>query len=156
MCCITFNLAECSIRVTILLEPISHWIHAVGFHSLAFAQICLYYCKVFLWWLLQLNTDFQFITLHGCDITGRIFIHKFDHVILTPVEFCVISPWSFSRFLSNYKKAHLQWLLHMHAKFQPVHSSSLPCRRDRPLIFFTQKISHNFIRFQPKLVKRCT
>ena len=43
---------------------------------------------------------------------------KFDHVILTPVGFCVISLWSFSWFLSNDKEVLLQWLLHFHDKFQ--------------------------------------
>ena len=50
----------------------------------------------------------------------------------------------FPRFLSNHKKALLWWLLHIHAKFQPILSSALPCRRDRALTFFV-KIRHNSI-----------
>jgi len=42
-------------------------------NSLAFTQILLYHCKEFLWWLLQLQTDFQHTTLNGCGITGWIF-----------------------------------------------------------------------------------
>ena len=121
----TFKLTECYIRVTVLKYldlalDAGSW---VSLHnSLAFTQILFYNCKEFLWWLFQLQTDFQLTTLNGC---GRFLMCKFNHVILTPVGFCVISPWSFSRFLSNHKKALLQWLLHLHAKFRPIPSSGL-------------------------------
>jgi len=116
---------------------ISCWIHVVGFHfiTLSFSQILLYYCKEFLWWLL-LQSDFQLTTLNSCGKTGWIFYSKFDHIILTTVGFCVISPWSFSGFLSYHKKALLRWSLYLHAKFHPIPFSGLPCRRDRPLTFF--------------------
>jgi len=70
---------------------------------------------------------------------GGLFIHNFDHIILTPAGFCVISPWSFFGFLSKHKKALLRWLLHLHAKFHPIPSSGLPCRSDRPSTFFYVK-----------------
>ena len=139
----TLKLAECCIRVTVLLEYLDLALDTrswVSLHnSLAFTQILLYNCKEFLWWLFQLQTDFQLTTLNGCGITGWIF--KFDRVFLTPVGFCVISPWSFSGFLLNHKKALLQWLFHLHAKFRSIPSSGLPCRRDRPSIFFLRKKS---------------
>jgi len=34
----------------------------------------------------------------------------------------------------------LQWLLHLHVKFQSIPVSGLPCRRDRPLIFLRDKL----------------
>ena len=77
---------------------------------------------------------------------GGVIKNKFDHVILTLVGFCVISLWSFSGFFSNHKKALLRWLLHLHVKFQPISSSSLPCRHDRPSIFF-------YLKNQSKLCK---
>ena len=93
-------------------------------NSLAFTQILLYYCKEFLWWLLQLHIDFQLITLNGCSITGShgFFIQKFNRII--PVGFYVIPPWSFSEFFSNHKKALLLCLLHLHAKCQLIPWSS--------------------------------
>ena len=64
---------------------------------------------------------------------------------MTQVGFCVISPWSLSRFLSNHKKALLRWLLHLHINFQLIPQRSLPCRRDRPSTLFTQIIGHNSV-----------
>jgi len=89
-------------------------------------------------------------TLNGVSITGWIFIHKFNRVILTPVGFCVTSPWFFSGFLSNHKRALPQWLLHLHAKFHPIPSSGLFFRRDRPSTFLHKKsiiILQTLIRF---------
>ena len=47
--CITFNLAECSIRVTVLLEYLDLVLGARSWVSLhnsqAFTQISLYYCS---------------------------------------------------------------------------------------------------------------
>ena len=61
---------------------------------------------------------------------------------MTQVGFCVISPWSLSRFLSNYKKALLRWLLHPHSNFQlippRVHSVGVTP-------YFTQIVSHNSV-----------
>ena len=62
---------------------------------------------------------------------------------MTQVEFCVISPWSLSRFLSNHQKALLRWLLHPHNNFQLIPLSGLPCRRDNKSILFTRIIGHN-------------
>ena len=66
----------------------------------------------------------------------RFLFIKIDRVILTQVGFCVISPWSLSRFLPNHKKALLRWLLHLHINFQLILPRRLPCRRDRPLTLF--------------------
>ena len=67
---------------------------------------------------------------------GGFLICKFDCVILTTVGFCAISPWSFSGFLSNHKKALLLCLLHLHAKFQFIPQSGLPCGCDNKSILF--------------------
>ena len=72
-----------------------------------------------------------------------MFNHKFNQKILTFVGFCVISPWSFSQFLLNHKKTLLRWLLHLHATFQLISSSCLPCRHDRPSTILYVKIDHN-------------
>ena len=45
---------------------------------------------------------------------------KIDCIIVTQVGFCVISPWSLSRFLSNHQKALLRWLLHLQSYFQLI------------------------------------
>ena len=67
------------------------------------------------------------------DVKLIVFLFiKIDCVIVTQVEFCVISPWSLSRFFSNHTKALLRWLLHLHSNFQLIPSSGLPCGRDRP------------------------
>ena len=69
-----------------------------------------------------LYTDFQLIAISGLSSIGVktntfLFI-KIDRVIVTQVGFCVISPWSLSRFLSNHQKALLRKLLHLHSNFQ--------------------------------------
>ena len=52
------------------------------------------------------------VTLSTFIITNDLHtVRKFDRVILTPVGFCVISLWSFPRFLSNHKKELLLCLL---------------------------------------------
>ena len=133
----TFKRAECSIRVTALLENLDLALNTrswVSLHnSLAFTQVLLYYCKELLWWLLQLQIDFQLTTVDVCSITGWIFIRKFDCAILTPVGFCIISPLSFSGFISNHKKALLLCLLHLDAKFQLNPRIGLLCRRDKKI-----------------------
>jgi len=99
---------ECSIRVTVLLEYLDLALDTrswVSLHnSLAFTQILLYYCKEFLWWLLQLQTDFQLTTVNGCGITGwsfylQVWSSNFD----TGWVLCHISV-VFSWFLSNHKR----------------------------------------------------
>ena len=83
---------------------------------------------------------------------NSFFIHKIDCIIVTQVGFCVISPWSLSRFFSNHKKALLRWLLHLHSNFQLIPSRGLPCGRGvypvgvtdlRP--YFTRIIDHNSV-----------
>ena len=91
--CIMFNLAECSIGVTVLLEYpdiASDVCSLVPLHRnlLAFTQILLYYCRGFLWWPLQLQTDFQLTALNSWGIIGLSFNHKFNCVALTLVGFC--------------------------------------------------------------------
>ena len=59
-------------------------------------------------------------------------------------------------FFPIHKKALLRWLLHLsiHAKFQPIPSSGLLRRHDRPSTFFKWKIDHNSInlyRIPPKI-----
>ena len=48
-------------------------------------------------------------------------------------------------FSSNHKKVIPWWKLHLHAKFHPIPSSSLPSRLDKPSTFFTRNINHNSI-----------
>ena len=55
---------------------------------------------------------------------------------MTQVGFCVISPCSLSRFISNHRKALLRCLLHLHSNFQLLPLSGLPCRRDSKSILF--------------------
>ena len=45
---------------------------------------------------------------------------------MTQAGFCVISPWSLSRFLSNYQKALLRLLLHLHSNFNSFHEAVYP------------------------------
>jgi len=88
--------------------------------------------------LLQLQTDFQFTTLNGCDITREIFnlqiwLCNFE----TSWVLCHISVISFQ--ITKRCFYTVQWFLHTHAKFQPIPSGGLPCRCDRPLTFFYAK-----------------
>ena len=88
--------------------------------------------------------------------TNSFFIFlfiKIDHVILTQVGFCVISPWSLSRFLSNHKNALLRWLLHLLISFQLIPPRGLPCRRDRAVRPYFTQISHNFVNVNRILTK---
>ena len=80
------------------------------------------------------TTDgFLLTNLNGCDITGQIFysqirLHNFD------------TGWVVSYFSLFPLKPLLRWLLHLHAKFQPIPSSGLPCRHDRLSTFLMQKL----------------
>ena len=102
----TFNLTECSIRVTVLLEYLAldilcSW---VSLHnSLTFTQIPVYYCMGFLWWLLQLQTNFQFTILNGWDITEQIFYSQIWLHYFTGWVLCHISV-VFSLIPSNHKR----------------------------------------------------
>ena len=77
-------------------------------------------------------------------LTVFLFI-KLDRVIVTQVGFSVISPWSLPRFLSNYKKALLRWLLHLHSNFQliPPRGLDYPAGVTDRRPYFTQIIGHN-------------
>ena len=88
------------------------------------------------------NLAEQALNLNGCDIIGRRFqsqtwLYNFDtgwvlcdiSVVFFPIPF----------------KSLLQWLLHLYVKFEPIPSSSLPCRCDRSSTCFTWKIDHNSI-----------
>jgi len=75
---------------------------------------------------------------NSCGITGWIFSQIRSRNFDTGWVLCHISV-VFSGFLSNHEKALLRWLLHLHAKFQPIPSRSLSCRRDRPLTFYYVK-----------------
>ena len=136
--------------MTVLLEyhdfalDTHSWVSLV--HSSAFTQILLYYCKNFQWWFFQLQTDFQFIALSSLPVKLIDFflflcswhetqLHNFD------------TGWV----ILNHKKALLQWLLHLYAKIQLIHTSSccgcdrsLPCFRcDRSLTLFCTNNSVN-------------
>jgi len=90
--------------VTVLLEyldlalDVRSWVSP--HNSLAFTQILLFNCKEFLYWLLQLHTDFQLTTLNGW--LGGLFIHKFNRVILTPVGPIFFGPTSDLEFFPNF------------------------------------------------------
>ena len=90
--------------------------------------------------IIQLHTDFQLIALSGLPgrqkKTNSFLFIKIDCVIVTQIEFCVISLWSLSQFFSNHKKALLRWLLHLHSNIQLISSRGLPCGRDRPSTLF--------------------
>jgi len=113
----TFKLVECFIKETVLLEYLNLTLGACSWvslcNSLAFTQILLYYCKEFLWWLFQLQADFQLATLNSCGITGwsfysQIRLCNFD----TSWVLCNFdTSWVlyhisvvFSRFFSNHKR----------------------------------------------------
>jgi len=93
----TFNLTKlsnwwsrsCTLNTRSLVHFIILWV---------LLKILLYYSKEFLWWLLQLQIDFQLSILNGCSITGWIYYWQ--------IQLCNfdISPWYFSKFLSNHKR----------------------------------------------------
>ena len=105
-------------------------------NSLAFTQILLYYCKEFLWWLFQLQTDFQ-LTIFNSQIrschydTGRVLCHI--SVVFLQIPF------------KPQKGTPTMITPPIHAKFHPIPSNGLPCRCDRPSTFFAQKIDHNCV-----------
>ena len=61
----------------------------------------------------------RFAYVAGVKTNTLLFI-KIDHIIVTQVGFCVISPWFLSRLLSNHQTALLRWLLHLHNNFQLI------------------------------------
>ena len=80
--------------MTVVLEYLDRKLIARSWVSLlAFTQIHLCFCKGFLWWLLQLQTDFQFtvttsttdwFSVHCSEWLWHNwveFIHKFDSII---------------------------------------------------------------------------
>ena len=126
--------------------------------SLAFTQIHLYYCKELLWWLFQLQTDFQLTTLNGCSITGWTFDSQiWSRHFGTRWVLCHISV-SLFRFLLNHKRhsyndysTYMPRFVQFLPAVYPVGVTDL-----RP--FLHKKIddnSVNLIGFQPKLVQRC-
>ena len=51
---------------------------------------------------------FASVCLVGVKTNTFLLLKKIDRVIVTQVGFCVISPWSLFRFLSNHQKALLR------------------------------------------------
>ena len=148
--------------MTVLLEYLDLALDACSWvllhNLLAFTQIPLYCCKRFLWWLLQLQTDFQLTALNGCGKIGRSFnpqirSHNFD----TGWVLCHISVVFF---LIPFKPQKGVPMMVIPPTYMPIFNQFLPA------IYFVgfdlllcKKIYHNsviFIRFQPKLVRRCT
>jgi len=130
--------------VTALLEYLDLALNThswVSLHnSLAFTQILLYYCKEFLWWLFQLQIDFQFTTLSGCSITGWIFYsqilsHNFD----TGWLLCHIFPNSFQ---TTKRHSYYDYSIYMpsfNSFLEAVYSVGVTTNRS----CFTQRISPN-------------
>jgi len=118
----TLKLAECSIRMTVLLEYLNlaldtcSWVHFITHLLLQGLSM-----------MITIITDW-FSVHYSKQLQGGLSIHC---IILTLVGFYVISLWSFSWFLSNHKKALLRWLLHLHAKFKiyPVGMTDLQLKK---------------------------
>jgi len=150
----TFKLAKGSIRETVLLEYLNLVLDThswVSLHnSLAFTQILLYYCKEFLWWLFQLQTDFQLTTLNGCSITGWIFYSQHHLVFVSYLH--GLSPDFFQttkRHLYNDYSTYMPSFIQFLPAIFPVGVTDLRS-------FLRKKINHNSINFNRILTKIAT
>ena len=95
------KLAECSIRVTVLLEYLDlHLLHRVGFRIITqWFVIQLFYttARTFYEDYSSYTPIFSSLLLAVCLIgvkTNTFLLLKINRVIVTQVGFCVISPWS--------------------------------------------------------------
>ena len=147
---------DCSIRVSRSRTGYTYSSWVSMHNSVAFSQILLYYCKEFLWWLLQLQIDFQLTTLNGCSIIGWIFIRKFDRVILTPDGFCVsgLFPDSFQTTKRHSCYIYSIYMLTFNSFYEAVY---LVGRDNKSILYSVKNYSHNswdLYRICTKMVRR--
>jgi len=131
----TFNLAECSIRVS--------RIHIVGFHCITLWVLLRFFStttRSFYDDYFNYRSIFSSLLWMVAVQLGGFFIRKFDCIILTPVGFCVISLWTFSwLFLNHSYYVYSIYIPSYNSFLETVYPVGVTTNRS----CFTRRISHN-------------